>query len=360
MAPIRVGFIGASVNSWAARAHIPYLKNTSKYKVVALLNTSVEAAHKAIEHFQFPSTTKAYGDPKDLANDPDVDLVVCSVRVDRHYETILPALQAGKDVFCEWPLGKNISESEELSALAKKKGVKTMIGLQGEASLSLNKIKELIQGGAIGKVFSTTVVAVAAGWGPNGRVGYEYLNDIEIGGTMVSIAWGHLMDVVLYVLGDGKELNSILDRNRTEIPMLDSENKHVATMKRTTHDQIMVQGRLESGALLSYHLRGGNSFPGTPVFDWRIYGEKGEIRLTASTSMVQVISDDVVVQLHKFGGGEAETVDFKDDTSGLFPEGTGRLYEAFASGKKESYPDWDLAMKRHRMIDNMYNQRPFK
>ena len=43
----------------------------------------------------------------DLAADPDVQLVVCSIRVDKHYTVCKAALAAGKDVFSEWPLGKN-------------------------------------------------------------------------------------------------------------------------------------------------------------------------------------------------------------------------------------------------------------
>jgi hypothetical protein len=36
-----------------------------------------------------------------LATDPDVDLVVCSLRVDKHFLTIKPSIIAGKDIFVE-------------------------------------------------------------------------------------------------------------------------------------------------------------------------------------------------------------------------------------------------------------------
>lgn len=76
MAPIRVGLIGLSSNattSWASNAHLPYLTTSNgKYEIVALCNSSVEAAQKAVEAYKLPSSTKAYGDPQDLANDPEV------------------------------------------------------------------------------------------------------------------------------------------------------------------------------------------------------------------------------------------------------------------------------------------------
>ena len=106
MSPIRVGLIGLSARaktSWASEAHLPYLQASKKYEITALCNSSVSAAQSAIEAYHLPAGTKAYGNPEDLANDMDVDLVCCNTRVDVHYETIKPSLLKGKDVYCEWP-----------------------------------------------------------------------------------------------------------------------------------------------------------------------------------------------------------------------------------------------------------------
>lgn len=54
-------------------AHLPYLvASDGKYEIKALCNSSVKAAQAAVKAYKLPSSTKAYGDPKDLANDPDV------------------------------------------------------------------------------------------------------------------------------------------------------------------------------------------------------------------------------------------------------------------------------------------------
>lgn len=110
-------------------AHLPYLLAPPHYDVVALCNSSEAAAKAAVERYELPGTTKTYGNPKDLAADADIDLIVCSVRVDRHYATIKPALEAGKDVFVEWPLASNLAHAEELVAIAKRTGSKTIVGL---------------------------------------------------------------------------------------------------------------------------------------------------------------------------------------------------------------------------------------
>jgi len=60
--PIKIGIIGLSrPDGWAAIAHLPYLKATSKYEIVAVANSSVVSAKKAIESFGLPNNTKAYG-----------------------------------------------------------------------------------------------------------------------------------------------------------------------------------------------------------------------------------------------------------------------------------------------------------
>ena len=48
-----------------------------------------------------------------------------------HKTLALPSLRAGKDMFVEWPLGNGLAEAKEMAALAKEKGIRTMVGLQG-------------------------------------------------------------------------------------------------------------------------------------------------------------------------------------------------------------------------------------
>ena len=95
----------------------------------------------------------------DLAADKDIDLVVCSTRVDRHFSTVKPSIVAGKDIFVEWPLEKNLAMAKEMNELAKKNGGRTIVGLQGRYSEPVVKIKSLVDGGRIGKVLGSTLFA---------------------------------------------------------------------------------------------------------------------------------------------------------------------------------------------------------
>ncbi|KAH8832028.1 hypothetical protein DL96DRAFT_1451655, partial [Flagelloscypha sp. PMI_526] len=72
-----------------------------------------------------------YGDTSLIAQDLDLDLIAVSVGSHLHFKAVTPALKVGKNVFVEWPAGANLKETEALAALAKVKGVRTLVGLQG-------------------------------------------------------------------------------------------------------------------------------------------------------------------------------------------------------------------------------------
>lgn len=104
---------------------------------------------------------------------------------------------AGKDIWCEWPLGASLSEAQELLTLANQQKIKTAIGLQAIFSPHIRKIKELVDAGRIGKVLSSTFVG-NAGYG-GGTIGeaIRYFTDREVGGNVLSIHFGHSIEYVL-------------------------------------------------------------------------------------------------------------------------------------------------------------------
>lgn len=198
MAPIRLALIGLSSSaktSWASSAHLPYLlsaRGKARYTIVALCNSSIEAAQRAVSAYNLPSTTKTYGDPQSLADDPDVDMVVCCTRVDVHHETILPSVKKGKSVFVEWPLAQDAEHVEELQREAQRAKARTLMGMQGRFAPVIVKIKALLEGERIGKVLSSEYFAHG---GTNDReaisTGLQYFADRKVGGNIYTIGFGH-------------------------------------------------------------------------------------------------------------------------------------------------------------------------
>src|SRR3954467_10536020 len=110
---IRVSIIGANPDrGWAAQAHIPALRSLSDdFEITALSTSRRESADAAGELFGVPL---AFDNHQELVNSPAVDVVAVTVRVPYHLELATAALEAGKAVYCEWPLGNGLREADAL------------------------------------------------------------------------------------------------------------------------------------------------------------------------------------------------------------------------------------------------------
>src|SRR4051795_6288190 len=211
---IRVGIIGANPDrGWAAQAHIPALKSLSEdFEITALSTSRRESADAAGKIFDVPL---AFDNHHDLVTSDAVDVVAVTVKVPDHLELATAALEAGKAVYCEWPLGNGLGEAEALAALARKQGVLAVAGLQARSAPSVAYVRDLIEQGYVGEVLSTTLVGSGMGWGPTVEPFNAYLNDRKKGATMLSIALGHAADALCHCLGEVRELSATMTRRRT-------------------------------------------------------------------------------------------------------------------------------------------------
>lgn len=196
--PLRTALIGLSssaATSWASAAHLPALLSEtgqSKFAIKALLNSSVEAARSAVEHYKLPADTKTYGSPEDLAADPDIDLVICNTRVDKHYEVIIPSIRAGKDVFVEWPVAGNKEHIEEIVKTAQQSGSRVAVGLQRRWNPIVSQARELVSDGKLGRLLNAEARQFGA---TNDReilpTTLKYFLQKDIGGNVITIGVGH-------------------------------------------------------------------------------------------------------------------------------------------------------------------------
>lgn len=192
MAPIRVCLVGLSAKgSWAAYAHLPYLRSSEKYDVVALLNSSLESAKASVDAYDLPPSTRTYADVNSMVEDSTVDLVVVCTRLDKHKDTLVSAINAGKDVFVEWPVAVTTEETQKIATLAKAKSVTTMVGLQGRASPMIGTVQHCLSSGKIGRVLSTRISGVDVQFGDVMSEAYEYLNLQDSGGNLHTLMCAH-------------------------------------------------------------------------------------------------------------------------------------------------------------------------
>ena len=279
---IRVGFIGLNHGMhWAATAHIPALKALpNDFAVVGVANTSLASATNAAEAFDLPH---AFENAQALVDSPEVDLVVVTVKVPHHRELVTAALNAGKHVYCEWPLGNGLAEARELADLAEAKGVVAAAGTQMRVAPEVEYLRQLIADGYVGEVLSTTLVGSGGQWGGETDAAHAYLYDKNNGATLLSIPLGHTLAGMREVLGGFGDLSARMIRRRDRVNVTDTGK----TIPSTSDDQILVHGALESGAAFSIHYRGGLS-RGTNLL-WEINGTEGDIQVVGATGHGQIV-----------------------------------------------------------------------
>jgi predicted dehydrogenase len=283
-------------------------------------------------------------------NSADVDVVVVTVKVPQHFELASAALEAGKAVYCEWPLGNGLTEAEKLAALARKKGVLAVAGLQARSAPSVAYVRDLIKQGYVGEVLSTTLVGSGMGWGPMVDPSGAYLNDKKNGATMLSIPLGHTVDAVCYCIGEVRELSATMAQRRTSYTIGTSAERH----SMTAEDQVAVTGLLESGAAFAIHYRGGRS-RGTNLL-WEINGTEGDLQLTADGGHGQIFEMTIHGGKGEQSALEVLPVPEKYHWAPRVGPGTNvaQAYVRFARDYREGThlcPTFDDAVTRHRMLD---------
>src|SRR5579859_6574407 len=108
-AKLRVGIVGATVtvggSGWGAHAHVPALNALPDYELKAVCTAHAETARASAAAF---GAELAFNNFEDMVARPDIDLMTVVVRVPGHRALVVRALEAGKAVFCEWPLGATL------------------------------------------------------------------------------------------------------------------------------------------------------------------------------------------------------------------------------------------------------------
>src|SRR5437867_3461607 len=243
-----VGIIGVNpVRGWAATAHIPALRALPTYEIRALSGHSARSAREAGAAF---GVSAVFSDHQELVTRPDIDVVAVTVRVPHHRELVDAALAAGKAVYCEWPLGRDLDDARSMASLAADNGVRTVVGLQARQAPAIELVQKLLSDGYVGEVLSTSMLGVSV---PGHVVGQPnaYMLDRVNGANVLTIAVGHSLDLLNHVLGEFVDLSAVSNLRRPLITIEETGEQIV----KTAPDQIAVIGTLTSGAIASVHIR---------------------------------------------------------------------------------------------------------
>jgi len=190
------------------------------------------------------------------------EAVVVANPTSMHLEVAIPAAEAGCHILLEKPVSHSLEGLDLLQQAAAKSGSRILVGFQFRYHPTLNKARELIQAGTIGRVLT-----VHAHWGeylPNWHPWEDYRQSYaaraELGGGVI-VTLTHPLDYLRYLLGD--------------VSMLWSFNGRISPLEVDVEDAAEIGLRFANGAVGGVHV---NYFQRPPIHKLEIVGTQGTLR----------------------------------------------------------------------------------
>jgi len=357
---IRVGLIGANGHTrgptttearWGGRVHGAVFSTLPECELVAVCTTRRETAEIAAQNL---GAKRAFVDYREMIEWDDIDLVSVAVRVDLHHPMVLAAIDAGKHVYCEWPLAVNTIEAAEILDRAQKTGIHHAVGLQSHGSPGILYLRDLIAQGDIGRILMVNMIFFwnAARVGRHAYV--PYVLSAEGGGNALSILGGHSINALTKIFGDLNVLSADVDTLIPEETLADTKE----TLKITSHDSVNIIGRFVSGAMLT----AGVSWITDPKLGWRMYayGTEGCLEAT-SDGMMQM--SPITIRRGSAGTDSFEPIAIPDKYywTPEFDLGTkqfnvGQIVRRFVQGIEQGRavsPNFEDALALHQLVEKI-------
>ncbi|PKB80916.1 MAG: hypothetical protein BZY88_07660 [SAR202 cluster bacterium Io17-Chloro-G9] len=348
---MRLGVIGANVSKgWAHRSHLPALLASPEFELTAVCTTKQESAEESAQKF---GARLAFHDHRDMLASNEIDAVAVVVRVPNHFQLTKDVLEAGKHVYTEWPLGATLAEAKELADLARAKGVRTMVGLQARAAPAVLHMKELVEAGYVGEVMACHMSLVRGGLLER-TSDRTWQRDTSLGANTMTIATGHTVDALRFVLGDFTEVATVVSTQASQ--WFESDTKQMVDV--TSPDNILISGKLSGGAVASIYV---SSVPWADSgYKFEIFGREGTLVATSEDSVqlgaVRLQGAKVADKQLQDLEIPARHINVLEGMPAGAPYNVGQMYYQFGQAIRTGgshNADFDTAVELHRLIDTI-------
>ena len=183
------------------------IRRSGKSELVAVADTDEARARLyAAEH----GVQRWYADGRELIDDPAVEAVYIAVPNRFHCEYAVAAARAGKHVLCEKPFGTSLEENEQMIEASRTAGVMLAVSYYRRFYPNVQRARETIGSGAIGRLTLAGVHAVSGTVLDEPR---RWLIEMDMaGGGALQRSGSHRIDVLTYLLGPVRDVHALSER----------------------------------------------------------------------------------------------------------------------------------------------------
>jgi len=268
---IRIGIIGAG---FARTTQIPGFLNCRNGKVVAIASARRDHAEEVAREFGIPHVES---DWQSLVARDDIDLISIVTPVITHCEITLAALDNGKAVLCEKPMAMDAVEARRMADRARDKDLLALIDHELRFLPGRLKMRELVQGGELGKIKHASVLFRSDSRADPNRPWNWWSDEKQGGGALGAIA-SHIVDGFRWVLSS--EIDEVTCNLATHIR---ERKDHEGRLRPVTSDDEANLLLRFSDSQLTEGATGNVSISmveaGPPLHRFEVFGEGGGLKV---------------------------------------------------------------------------------
>lgn len=196
----KIGVVGTGI---IGLDHLKFIKESDKFELAAICDINEEKVRALAEEYQVPWCT----DYKEIQNIAPLDAVLLNLPHNLHCESTIFFLERNIHVLLEKPMANTLAECDAIIAAEKKSKAKLGIAHPQRYFPTYQKVKELIESGAIGKVCMFEENRSCNYFEPDRP---RWFLDKKLSGGGVSMNYGaHSLDKIFSVFGDDLEVTQI-------------------------------------------------------------------------------------------------------------------------------------------------------
>jgi predicted dehydrogenase len=183
-------------------AFIPALAQLRKSKLISVYSSSPERAKEVAEKFGLAHHFSSY---QDFLNS-GIDAVYIASANHNHYNQVIKAAEAGKNILCEKPLALNSTEADEMIKACEKNKVHLAVNYVYRFHPLVLKAKELLAAEMIGKL-----VSINLNFNIDLPPGTNFRYNKESGGGSLKDIGTHMIDLLRFFGGDITAIKGVVD-----------------------------------------------------------------------------------------------------------------------------------------------------
>jgi predicted dehydrogenase len=317
MEKVRVGVIGTGAISGA---YLGMAKNFPVVEMAACADLNLDAAKAKAEQFGIPKVCTV----DQLLADPAIDVILNLTVPKAHVPIGIRALEAGKHMYAEKPLGVDREEARKMMDLAKAKGLRVGCAPDTFMGAGIQTSRKLVDDGAIGKPVAFTAFMMGRGhehWHPSPEFYYE------VGGGPMFDMGPYYLTALINILGPIKRIMGMASITRPQRTIVHKNKdgtpgpKFGKVMNVETPDHVVGIVEFENGCVgnivQSFATRAAAG-AGAPIV---IYGTDGTLRVPDPNAFDNAVSlckfddakpDEFVEQPFQFVKGYGRSVGLAD------------------------------------------------